>query len=88
MKRGGNPHALLCVCTLSCPTLATLWIVAHQAPLWNFPGNNTGVDCHFLLWEIFLTQELNLSLLHLLHWQAASLSLCHLGSPQALLVGI
>ena len=27
-----------------------------------FPGNNTGVGCHFLLQEIFLTQGLNPSL--------------------------
>ena len=27
----------------------TLWSVAHQAPLWDFPGKNTGVGCHFLL---------------------------------------
>ena len=29
-----------------------------------FPGKNTGVGCHFLLWEIFPTQGLNLGLLH------------------------
>ena len=28
------------------------------------PGNNTGVGCHFLLQGVFLTQELNPSLLH------------------------
>ena len=29
---------------------ATPWTVAHQPPLsWDFPGNNTGVGCHFLL---------------------------------------
>ena len=33
---------------------------------WDFPGKNTGVDCHALLQEIFLTQESNLSLLCLL----------------------
>ena len=33
---------------------------------WNFPGKNTGVNCHFLLQGIFLTQE---SDLRLLHWQ-------------------
>ena len=34
----------------SCPTLATLWAVACQAPLTrDFPGKDTGVDCHFLL---------------------------------------
>ena len=30
---------------------------------WNFPGNNTGVGCQFLLQGIFLTQGLNLGLL-------------------------
>ena len=38
-------------------------------------GKNTGVGCHFLLQEIFLTQGSNLCLLSLLHWQACSLSL-------------
>ena len=31
---------------------------------WDFPGKNTGVGCHSLLQEIFLTQDLNLGLLH------------------------
>ena len=31
---------------------------------WDFPGKNTGVGCHFLLLEIFLTQRLNLGLPH------------------------
>ena len=31
----------------------------------------TGMGCHFLLQGIFPTQESNLGLLHLLHWQAA-----------------
>ena len=30
---------------------------------WDFPGKNTGVGCHSLLQEIFLTQELNLGLM-------------------------
>ena len=38
--------------------------------LWDFPGKNIGVGCHFLLQGIFLTQGLKL---HLLHWQADSL---------------
>ena len=42
---------------------------------WNCPGKNIGVDCHFLLQGIFLTQGSNLCLLHLLHWQVDSLSL-------------
>ena len=37
------------------------------------------MGCHFLLQGIFLTQELNLPLLCLLHWQADSLPLHHLG---------
>ena len=48
---------------------------------WNFLGKNTGVGCHFLLQEIFLTQGSNCHLLHLLHWQGVSLPLCHLRSP-------
>ena len=44
------------------------------------PGKNTGVGCHILLQEIFLAQGLNLSLLHLLRWQADSLPLSHLES--------
>ena len=31
---------------------------------WDFPGKNTGVGCHFLLQEIFLTLGLNPGLLH------------------------
>ena len=47
----------------------------------DFPGKNTGEGCHFLHQGIFPTQGLNLSLLYLLHWQANSLLLGHLGSP-------
>ena len=32
--------------------------------VWDFPGRNTGVGCHFLLQRIFPTQGLNLHLLH------------------------
>ena len=31
---------------------------------WDSPDKNTGVDCHYLLQRIFLTQGLNPSLLH------------------------
>ena len=45
---------------------------------WNSPGKNTGVGCHSLLQEIFLTQVSNQ---HLLHWQVgSSLPLSHQGS--------
>ena len=46
-----------------------------------FPGKNTRVVCHFILQGIFLTQGSNLHLLGLLHWQASSSPLSHLGSP-------
>ena len=39
------------------------------------------VVSHFFLQGIFLTQGLNLHLLHLLCWQVGSLLLSHLGSP-------
>ena len=41
---------------------------------WDSPGKNTGVGCHFLLQEIFLTQGLYPCLLH---WQVDSLPLKH-----------
>ena len=40
-----------------------LWPTRLLHP-WDFPGKNTGVACHFLLQEIFLTQRLNLGLPH------------------------
>ena len=46
------------------------------------PGKNPGVGCLALLQGIFPTQESNLHLLHILHWQAGSLPLSHLGSPR------
>ena len=46
----------------------------------NFPGKNTRANCHFLLQRIFPTQGSNLHLLSLLHWQADSLPLHHLGN--------
>ena len=71
------------VCVLSCFShvwlFVTLWTTAHQAPLsMGFLRKNTGVGCHALLQGISLTQELNLGLLH---WQADSSPLSHLGSP-------
>ena len=58
---------------------ATSWTEAARLLCpWNFPDKNTGVGCHFLLQRIFLTQGLNP---RVLHWQADSLPLSHLGSP-------
>jgi len=54
-----QPHGLQCT-RLLCP--------------WDFPGKNTGLDCHFLLQVIFPTQGLNLCVLN---WQADSLPLSH-----------
>ena len=48
---------------------------------WGFPGENTRVSCHFLLQEIFPTEELNPSLLTLLHWWVHSLPLEPPGKP-------
>ena len=82
--------SLSCSCYLAlcvCQHFVTNSLQSHElqpARLlcpWNFPGKNTGVCCHFLLQGIFLTQESNPYLLHLLHWQRNSLPLCHLGSP-------
>ena len=43
----------------------------------HFPGKTTVVSCHFLRQGIFPTQGLNPHLLHLLNWQADSLSVSH-----------
>ena len=59
---------------------ATPWTTRLLHP-WDSPGKNTGVGYCFLLQGIFLTQELNPSLLHLPYWQADSLPLNLLGSP-------
>ena len=66
-------HVLLFVTprTVNCQALLSIGILP-----WDSPGKNTGVGCHFLLQEIFLTHGLNLCLLH---WQMDSLPLSHLG---------
>ena len=71
---------------LSCvQPFATLWIVAHQAPLWDSPGKNTGMGCHALLQWIFLSQGSNPHLVWLLHWQADSLLQSHQESPETIM---
>ena len=68
--------------TQSCPTL-------YDPMDCGMPGffvhriihKNIGVGCHFFLQRIFPAQGWYWSLLHLLHWQADSLPLSHLGSP-------
>ena len=49
-------YSLSCVCLFVTP-----WTVSHP---WDSPAKKTGVDSHFLLQGIFLTQGLNLGLLH------------------------
>ena len=70
-----------------CPFAQALSVTPGMQPSrllcpWNFPGKNTGVWCHFLLQRIFVTQGLNPHLLCLLHWQADSLPLSHLGGQK------
>ena len=49
----------------SCLTLAIAWTVApvRLLCLWDFPGKNAGVGCHFLHQGIFTTQKSNMHLL-------------------------
>ena len=77
----------LCVCLRTqslgpVRLFATPWTVACQVlyPR-NFPGKNTGVDCHFFLQGIFPNQGSNPHHLWLLHLQTDSLLPSHLGSP-------
>ena len=46
---------------------------------WNFPGKNSGASCHF--YSRGSSQRLNWCILYLLHVQADSLPLHHLGNP-------
>ena len=71
---------MLCVCAQSLSPVLCSPMNCKPARLLcplDFPGKNIGVCCHFLLQGIFPTQGTNLCLLH---WQANSLSLSHLGS--------
>ena len=70
----------VCVCAQPCPTHGLQ--PSKLLCSWDFPGQNTGVGCHFLLQWIVPTQGSNLHLLHLLDWQADSLPLYDLESPK------
>ena len=82
-----SPPSVHCVCSA---TSNSLYNIECSPPnfhrqtkflcIWNFPGKNTGTDCHLLLLGIFRTQGLNPHLLHLLHWQADSWPVHHLGN--------
>ena len=81
MKILKEQHGFVCaVCSVVSDSV-TPWTVesTRLLCLWDSPGKNTGVGCHFLLQGIFLTRELNL---RLLYWQADSLLLSHLGNPK------
>ena len=65
--KGIHLISYMCVCVRLvaqlCPTLVTPQTVAYQGPLsMGFSRQKTGVGFHFLLQGIFLTQQLNLSL--------------------------
>ena len=60
---------VLCLVAQSCLTLCNPmdWSPLGSSAHGDSPGKTTGVGCHALLQEIFLTQGLNPSLLRLLH---------------------
>ena len=59
--------SLACLVIQLCPALKVHGLWPTRLSVWNFPGKNTEVGCHFLLQGIFLTQGSNPSLLRLLH---------------------
>ena len=71
----------VCSVAQSCPTLCNLrdCSLLSSSVQGIFTSKNTGVGSHFLLQGIFLTHGLNPCLLLVLHWQADSLPLSHLG---------
>ena len=72
------------LCMLSCLVMSDslcphgLYFARLLCP-WDFPGKKTELGCQFPFQAIFPPQWLNP---HLLHWQADSLPLSHLGSLQ------
>ena len=55
MNRVNTASRYHCCCCLVTKLCLTLCDSMDYSP-WNFPGKRTGVDCHFLLQGIFLTQ--------------------------------
>ena len=72
----------MCACSAVADSVRPrgLWPARLLHP-WDSPGKTTGVGFHSPLQGIFPTQGLNMRLLCLLHWQAASLSLVPPGKP-------
>ena len=77
----------VCLVTRSCPTLYNPidCSLSGSSVHRDSPGKNAEVGCHALLQGIFPTQESNLHLLCLLHWQVGSLSLAPPGKPSQFL---
>ena len=49
---------IACCCLVVSYSFAAPWTVTPQAPLsWDFPGKNTRVGCHFLLWGLFWPRD-------------------------------
>ena len=72
-----------CVCLGASDSCNPIRCQSHSLPArllcpWDSPGKNAGVSCHFLLQEIFLTQESNPGLLHC---RQTLYQLSHKGSP-------
>ena len=68
----GLTYTQCCCCCLVAKSRLTLLQPHELKPArllypWNFPGKNSGVDCHFLLQWIFPTQGSNPRLLHKRH---------------------
>ena len=59
-ERSGSVNHLLVFYSLQSHGLQPTRLLCPQ----DFPGKNTGMGCHFLFQEIFLTQGLNPGLLH------------------------
>ena len=75
-------YCWVCACSVTSNCLRPWWQPTRLLCPWDYPGKDTGVGCHLLLWGTFLTQGSNL-----LHWQVSSLPLSHLGSQPPLLLG-
>ena len=75
-----STHVHAHTCSVKSDSLWPPWTIDHQAPLsMGFSRQQYWSGCHFLFQGIFWTQGSNL---HLLHQQADSLPLHHLGSPR------
>ena len=76
-------YVCVCVCVRTCSVTSNS-LQPHGLFLypWNFPGKNTGVDCHALLQGIFRTQGSKPHLLCLQDWQMVYLPLALLSKNE------